>query len=119
MTSGIDFISIQVRDLEAAGKFYEEIVGLTRSESPNEHAIVFGNSPCVFAVRSPFPGVDLDAIPQLGAGVGIWFQSDDVGGLHQRLVDAGVEIVTPPFMGPFGLTLIFRDADGYQITVHS
>jgi len=118
-TSGPDFVSFQVRDLDAAADFYEHAVGLTALPAPNPHARVFSDGAVTFAVRTPMPGVDLDDIAQLGAGVGMWFHNADVAGLHRRLVDHGVAIVQEPFDGPFGTTFSFRDADGYVVTVHS
>lgn len=115
--TGPSFISIQVRDLAAAAAFYEEHLGLTRLPIPNPAAVVFSTKPIAFAVRNPFPGVDLDAAP-LGAGVGIWLHDADAAGLHDRLAAAGVPITTEPFDSPFGRTFAFRDLDGYVITIH-
>ncbi|MFG1925052.1 VOC family protein [Cryptosporangium sp. NPDC048952] len=118
-TTGPDFVSFQVRDREASGKFYEETVGLTRLPAPNPHAVAFSTGSGVFAVRDPLPGVDLDAIGQLGAGIGVWFHNEDAAGLHARMAEQGVPIVLDPFEGPFGLTFAFRDPDGYVVTIHS
>jgi predicted enzyme related to lactoylglutathione lyase len=118
-TTGPDFISFQVRDVSASARFYEESLGLTRLPTPNPAAAVFSTGGAAFAVREPFPGVDLDALGQLGGGVGVWFQNEDAAGLHQRLADAGVPIVQEPFDGPFGLQFSLRDPDGYVVTIHS
>lgn len=118
-TSGPDFVSFQVRDREASATFYEETVGLIRLPVPNPAAAVFSAGDVSFAVRDPFPGVDLDAIGQLGAGIGVWFHNADADGLYARLVEAGVPIVQEPFEGPFGTQFAFRDPDGYVVTIHS
>jgi len=121
-TTGPDFVSFQVRDLAASADFYERLVGLTRLPVPNPQAVVFstgGAGATAFAVRVPFPGVDLDAARQLGAGVGVWFHHPDAAGLHTRLVEAGVPIVQEPFESPFGTTFSLRDPDGYVVTIHS
>lgn len=117
-TQGPDFISFQVRDLQASANFYENTIGLTRVPAPNPEAAVFTNGSISFAVRTPFPGVDLDAFDQLSAGIGVWFQCDDTAALHQKLVDAGVTITQEPFAGPFGTQFSFRDLDGYVVTIH-
>jgi len=80
---------------------------------------VFSAGGVAFAVRDPFPGVDLDAIGALGAGIGVWFHNDDAAALHERLVQRGVPIVQDPFEGPFGLQFSLRDPDGYVVTIHS
>ena len=116
-----DFVSFQVRDREASARFYEDLIGLTRLPAPNPAAVVFGSpdGAVAFAVRDPFPGVDLDAIGELGAGVGVWFRTADARALHATLVEQGVEIVQEPFEGPFGTQFALRDPDGYVVTLHS
>ena len=118
-TTGPDFVSFQVRDRAVSAEFYDKLVGLTRLPDSNPAATVFSAGGTAFAVRDPFPGVDLDAIPQLGAGIGVWFHNDDAERVHARLVDAGVPIVQEPVEGPFGLQFSFRDPDGYVVTIHA
>jgi predicted enzyme related to lactoylglutathione lyase len=118
-TTGPDFVSFQVRDREASARFYEETVGLKRLPAPNPAAAVFSAGDIAFAVRDPFPGVDLDAIGQLGAGIGVWFHNEDATELHARLVAQEVPIVQEPSEGPFGVQFSFRDPDGYIVTIHS
>ncbi|WP_210405140.1 VOC family protein [Williamsia sp. 1138] len=118
-TSGPDFVSFQVRDLATSATFYADAIGLDRLPAANPAAVVFSSGGTAFAVREPFPGVDLDAIGQLGAGIGVWFGSEDPAGLHARLVERGVPIVQEPFDGPFGLQFSLRDPDGYVVTIHA
>ncbi|MFK0249668.1 VOC family protein [Amycolatopsis azurea] len=117
--TGPDFFSLQVRDLDRAAAFYETHLGLSRLPVAPPHAVVFGTETIPFAVREPVPGTDLDALsPRPGSGVALWLHADDTQALHDRLVDAGVTILTEPFDGPFGRTFAFADPDGYAITVH-
>ena len=115
--TGPDFIALQVRDLQAAARFYEEVVGLTRAAISPPHAVVFDTTP-TFALRDPLPGVDLTGIAQPGLGVVIWLHDPEALALHAALAAAGIPIVQEPFAGPFGTTFVFRDPDGYAITVH-
>lgn len=118
MTSfGPGFISLQVRDLPASAAFYEKYLGFSRQAGP-PHAVVFATTPAAFAVRSPLPGVDLDAVPQLGFGIGVWLHAPDAQGIHDALLADGVTITSAPINGPFGRTFTFADPDGYQITLH-
>lgn len=117
-TIGPDFVSFQVRDRDASARFYEDVVGLHRLPVPNPAAAVFAAGDVAFAVRDPFPGVDLGSGP-LGLGIGVWFRNDDALGLHDRLAAAGVPILQEPFDGPFGTQFTFTDPDGYQVTIHS
>lgn len=120
-TAGPDFVSFQVRDLDAAATFYTDVVGLNRLPAPNKDAVVFATGPgsTAFAVRTPLPGVDLDAAsPALGHGIGVWFHSSDPEEVLARVTAAGARIVGELFVGPFGPQFTFVDLDGYAVTVH-
>ena len=114
--TGPDFIALQVRDLEKAATFYEDVVGLTRAPFSPPHAVVFDTQP-TFAVRDPGPGVDLDS-GQVGLGVALWLHDPEAVALHETVAAAGALIVQAPFEGPFGMTFVFQDLDGYLVTVH-
>ncbi len=114
--TGPDFIALQVRDLDKAAAFYEDVVGLTRAPFSPPHAVVFDTQP-TFAVREAAPGVDLEAGP-LGLGVALWVHDPEAVALHAQLAAAGATIVQEPFDGPFGTTFVFQDLDGYAVTVH-
>jgi predicted enzyme related to lactoylglutathione lyase len=116
-TSGPGFISLQVRDVPAAGAFYEKYLGFTRQDGP-PHAYVFGTTPAAFAVRGPLPGVDLDSGAPLGLGIGVWMHAPNAQEIHDTLVADGITITSAPIDGPFGRTFTFADLDGYQITLH-
>ena len=115
-TIGPSFIALQVSDLETSARFYTEELGLDRAAQSPPGAVVFATTPIPFALR--VPAVDLSQVEHLGWGVALWLEADDPSGLHDRLAEAGVTIVTPPFEGPFGLTFAFEDPDGYIITIH-
>jgi predicted enzyme related to lactoylglutathione lyase len=117
-TTGPDFVSFQVRNLDLSCAFYEGLLGLNRLPGSNPGAVVFYAGGTAFAVRDPFPGVDLDAGP-LGTGIGVWFHNENADQVHARLTEAGAQIVQEPFEGPFGLQFSVRDPDGYVVTVHS
>ena len=117
--SGPDFIALQVRDVEAAARFYEEHLGLHRAPASPPGAVVFATEPIAFAVREPLPGVDLDTVEQPGIGVALWFRTTDAQALHDRLAAAGVRIIAAPVDSPFGRTFTFAGPEGYAITTHS
>ncbi|RZT24558.1 putative glyoxalase superfamily protein PhnB [Mycobacterium sp. BK558] len=116
--TGPDFISLQVRDLDAAQAFYEQYLGLVRSPAGPPHAVVFNTTPIAFALRDVVEGVDLDTIDQPGIGVALWLHATDVQAIHDALVAGGTTIVVDPFDGPFGRTFTFTDPNGYQVTLH-
>ena len=98
--TGPDFISLQVRDLERSAAFYEQYLGLKRSDAGPPHAVVFGTKPIAFAVRDVVAGVDLDAIAQPGQGMALWLHAPDAQDIHDALVAAGTTIVSAPVDGP-------------------
>lgn len=114
--TGPDFVALQVRDLEASARFYEERLGLERAAQSPPGAVVFRSEPIPFAVREP--AVDLDAVERLGWGVALWLRADDAQELHDALREAGVRIAVEPFDSPFGRAFSFLDPDGYVVTVH-
>ncbi|WP_438354452.1 VOC family protein [Microbacterium sp. CJ88] len=116
--TGPDFISLQVRDLDASQAFYERHLGLVRSPAGPPHAVVFTTTPIAFALRDIVPGTDLGTASHPGIGAAIWLHATDVQSIHDDLVDAGHEIVVAPIDGPFGRTFTFADPDGYRITLH-
>ncbi len=118
MTSlkGLDFVTLHVRDLEVSRRFYAEVIGFPASSETRPNAVAFATKPVSFAIRKS--QVDLDAVPQLGHGVILWFRTDDAVALHAQLKERGVSIVQGLADSPFGKTFTFRDPDGYLITVH-
>lgn len=114
---GPDFISLQVRNFPVSRAFYTEVLGLpvdSRFDTPD--FVLFDSTTIPFALSQA--KVNLDEAPQPGWGVALWIDCDHVDELHDRLVAAGTTIITPPFDGPFGRTLIFADPDGYRITAN-
>src|SRR6478672_1422881 len=94
--TGPDFLSLQVRDLDASQAFYEKYLGLVRSEAGPPHAVVFETKPIAFALRDLLPGTDLDAVAQPGVGVALWLHAIDVQDIHDALLADGQVIVSAP-----------------------
>lgn len=113
---GPDFITLHVRDLEVSRRFYAQVIGFPLSPEIRPNAVAFATKPIAFAIRQSH--VDLNAVPQLGHGVILWFRADDAVALHKLLVERGVTIAQGLADSPFGKTFTFRDPDGYRITVH-
>ena len=114
---GPDFLNLQVRNLPASRTFYTETLGFTidsRFDTPD--IVVFDTNSIPFALSQA--RVNLDEVPQPGLGMALWLDCDAVDELHSKLQAAGVTVVTPPFDGPFGRTLVFTDPDGYRITAN-
>ena len=116
--TGPDFISLQTSDLDSSQAFYQQYLGLVRSQAGPPHAVVFETKPIAFALRDIVAGTDLAAVAQPGIGAAIWLHATDVQAIHDALVADGHAIVSAPIDGPFGRTFTFADPDGYHVTLH-
>ncbi|GIO38718.1 glyoxalase [Paenibacillus antibioticophila] len=116
---GPDFISLQVSHLERSAEFYQNYLGLVRSQAGPPHAVVFDTKPIAFALRDLMPGIELDSGTQPGLGIALWFHAPNAQEIHDKLIAAGIKIISAPIDGPFGRTFTFADPDGYLVTLHS
>jgi predicted enzyme related to lactoylglutathione lyase len=113
---GPDFVSLQVRDFAAARAFYTATLGYAvDARFDSADFVLFATNSIPFALTAA--KVDLTT-GQPGLGVALWLDCDDVDALHAQLIAAGATIITAPFDGPFGRTLVFTDLDGYRITAN-
>ena len=119
MNTNLDFISIQVRDMEISKNFYANVLGFDITPGTNPAAIVFKNQTgASFAIRMPIG--DLPPLPvKLGTGCSLWFgHSGKVDQYAAELTQKGATIVRPAFETPFGTSIVVADPDGYSLTFH-
>ncbi len=112
----LEFISLQVRDLEISKEFYTQKLGFELSEMNNPDAIIFkfNKGEASFAIRKPLENLDNK---ELGNGVSVWFAIDEkIEVLHARFVANGVAILGTVMQTPFGKALHVKDPDGYKLT---
>lgn len=111
----LSFVSLQVSDLEASGKFYTEILNFKPVLKSPPDAIVFEQeSGASFAIRKPM--IELSKANMLGWGVAVWF---GIGDLDVFIKENGerIAIVKDIHTTPFGRILVISDPDGYSITL--
>ena len=113
---GLDFMALQVFDLEKSKKFYTDILGFKEIPKAVPDAVLFDTKPFAFAIRKPI--VDLNMVTHLGHGIALWFYCDDSEQLYKRLKENNVELLSSPNKSPFGQTFQFKDINGYVLTVH-
>ena len=115
---GPDFVALQVRDLAVARHFYADLLSLEvdpRFTTPT--FVTFATKPIPFGIREAAPGVNL-TVGQLGEGVDLWLNCDDVDGLYTSLEAQGVIILQQPEDTRFGRRFICRDPDGYALVLY-
>jgi lactoylglutathione lyase len=119
MNTQLDFISIQVRNIEASKYFYTNMLGFEVAHEPNPDAVVFKNETgASFAIRTPIG--DLPPLPtRLGTGCSLWFgYAGKITEYAAELQEKDAPIVQPPFETPFGMSIVVADPDGYSLTFH-
>ncbi|AWM12819.1 VOC family protein [Flavobacterium sp. NRK F10] len=112
----LEFISLQVRDLEVSKDFYTEKLGFELAGIPNPDAYVFkyNKGEASFAIRKPIGNIDGK---ELGIGVSPWFAIDGtIEEFQKGLTEKEVLILGTINNTPFGKTLMVKDPDGYVLT---
>ncbi|MEU6768996.1 VOC family protein [Streptomyces sp. NPDC046853] len=112
--TGVDFVSLQVSDLDKSRAFYCETLGLPAAPSSPPGAQLIASRPVFMALRTditPEPGT-------AGRGVTLWIAVDDVDALHKAVTESGAKPETEPADGPFGRMFTVTDPDGYRLTLH-
>ena len=112
----LEFVSLQVLDLEASKKFYTEKLGFEIMETGNPAAVVFTykKGDASFAIRNPIGNIEGK---NLGLGVSIWFTIDGtIEDLKTEFAKKNVSVVGEVTNTPFGKTIMVKDPNGYTIT---
>lgn len=114
-TTGPDFLSLQVSDLDRSRDFYCGVLGLAAAPASPPGAQILATEPIAMALRT-------DAAPAAGTaghGVTVWIACDDVDALHKTVTEYGTTPEGEPADGPFGRMFTVTDPDGYRLTLHN
>src|SRR6218665_489559 len=112
----LEFVSLQVRDLEVSKDFYTTKLGFEVSKLSNPYAYVFkfNKGEASFAIRTPMTNIDGK---ELGVGASLWFAIDGtIEDLQTDLTAKRIAILGTINNTPFGKTIIVKDPDGYVLT---
>ena len=112
----LEFVSLQVRDLEVSKTFYTAKLGfeLAAIDNPAAYIFKYNNGEASFAIRKPIADV---GEKELGIGVSLWFAMDEnIEDLQTKLIAQQVILLGTINPSPFGKTLMVKDPDGYIIT---
>jgi catechol 2,3-dioxygenase-like lactoylglutathione lyase family enzyme len=112
---GTDFITIGTRDIDTATKFYEGVLGLTRSKQwGNMPAIEFETGSLTLAVmQSDAFGLEFKANNHP-----IEFHVDDFEGARAELQSRGVEFEGDTLDSGVCFQAFFNDPDGNALAIH-
>jgi predicted enzyme related to lactoylglutathione lyase len=118
--SHVSVISIQVKDQDAAVRFYTECLGFEkRADAPMGEGmrwvtVALPGSHTEFSLLStPFGGAPL------GTNTGVVLETDDIDAAYRELSSHGVHFTTPPVREFFGGWAQFVDQDGNTLSLHS
>jgi catechol 2,3-dioxygenase-like lactoylglutathione lyase family enzyme len=119
---------LQVRDVAASSRWYQDVLGLASGHGGDEFEMLFDGERFVLqlhhldAHEHGFLHAEPDA-PR-GLGVSLWFESPDrstFDALFVRAQHAGAEVLEPPHWNPLAhhheATLV--DPDGYIVVINS
>ena len=88
MQTRLEFMSVQVRDLDVSRGFYTRALGFDLAEhSPPGAAVLRDARGATFALRTLLP--QTDPAQALGVGVSLWFAAEDIGAAHARVLAGG------------------------------
>jgi predicted enzyme related to lactoylglutathione lyase len=107
-------VRIFVIDLDAAARFYRDVVGLTDSFRSDDVAVFGDDYPMVVVEQADKEAHDEKLV---GRFTGVAFATDDAGALHKSLLAQGIATDGPPEKQPWGGILLHaRDPSDNTIT---
>ncbi|MDY8137539.1 VOC family protein [Aquimarina sp. 2201CG5-10] len=112
----LEFISLQVNDLQASKDFYTNKLGFELSEMKHPEAVIFkyNKGEASFAIRKPLENLENK---ELGNGVSIWFTVDEkIEDLKTRFEQNNIKVLGLIMETPFGKAFHIKDLDGYKLT---
>lgn len=115
LVTGVDFVPLPTRDLEAAVRFYGEVLGLPRSVyRPERNFAEFETGNLTLNIMNP-EKMGLEHHP---VGMHIALHVDDVGAARKSLEARGVQFEGDIFDTGVCHMAFFRDPDGNALMFH-
>ncbi len=111
----VDFVSIQVRDLERATKFYAETLGLQLNPLTGADWPEFETGNLTLALVVPEAmGVEFEPLPFASVAIRV----PDVGEARAKLESVGIEFERDTFDAGVCHMAFFRDSEGNGLMLH-
>lgn len=115
LISGVDFVALPTRDLDAAVEFYGNTLGLTRSAyRPDRHHAEFETGNLTLNIMNP-ERMGLEHHPFQNA---LALHVDDVAAARNELERRGVTFEADTFDTGVCHMAFFRDPDGNTLMLH-
>ena len=114
---------IVVGDVEAASRWFQEVLGLTSGHGGPEYEMLLDGEDVVAQLHQweadEHPHMGDPADPSRGNGVLLWFSTDDVDGVVDRAANAGADVLDGPLENPNShqRELWLRHPEGYVVVV--
>ena len=120
MIKAMKFACVPVKDQQRALEFYTRKLGF---QVMTDQPMGPGQRWIELSIQGDGAGVVLFTPPgqesRIGTFSGISYTCDDVEKTHQELAKRGVEFTQPPKKEPWGMSAIFKDADGNTFVLSS
>src|SRR5262245_15156192 len=122
---------IQVRDVEASSRWYQDTLGLVSGHGGDEFEMLFAGEPYATPLllqlhrwEAHEHGFLGDPDVPVGNGSSLWFEVPDratFDAAWQRATDAGADVLGAPTWNPLAHHHEFalRDPDGYVLAIHT
>lgn len=120
---------IQVRDVEASSRWYQEVLGLKSGHGGPDYEMLFAGAPHASPLSLQLHRWDAEEHGYLGTpnrdrgnGVSLWFEAADRAALDatlERARQVGAEVMEEPHWNPLAHHHEFamQDPDGYVLVV--
>lgn len=115
---------IAVKDVEASARWYQQIFGFRNAHGGGDFAVLLAKDEdevmlCLHAWEAHHHPTLTDSSTPAGNGLLIYFRTENITEVRQRLEDANWPLVEKEHMNTNSLRkeFSFRDPDGYFLTV--
>ena len=114
---------VVVRDVEAASRWFQEVVGLTSGHGGAEYEMLLDGDDLVLQLHrweaDEHPEMGDPDDPSRGNGILLWFSTDDVDAVVERARTTSADVIDGPLENPNShlREIWLRHPDGYVVVV--
>lgn len=114
---------IAVGDVAASSLWFQQVLGLRSAHGGDEYEMLMNGDRLVLQLHHwdahEHPHLGDESVPSRGNGVLLWFATDDLDALVQRVAVAGAKILDGPLYNPNARQheIWLEGPDGYRVVV--